>query len=149
MTKATFALLLSFASASPGVIAADVARMISGPAYVIDGDPIAINGQHIRLNGIDAPKLRTRTTRFDDPFGPESRDEMRSIIDDQIVRCELNGERSYERVVGVCFLPDGVDTGAELIRRGLALDCAHWSGGRYRALEPTGVREIIAQAPYC
>ena len=38
---------------------------------------------------------------------------------------------------------------AEIIRRGLALDCRRFSHGRYRALEPEGVREIIAQAPYC
>jgi micrococcal nuclease len=74
---------------------------------------------------------------------------MRRIIGGQIVRCDLNGERSYERLVGVCFLPDGTDIGAEIIRHGLALDCAHYSHGRYRALEPDGVREIIRQAQYC
>jgi endonuclease YncB( thermonuclease family) len=57
-----------------------------------------------------------------------------------------NGERSYERLVGVCFLPNGTDIGAEIIRRGLALDCQRWSFGRYRALEPDGVREIT---PHC
>jgi hypothetical protein len=37
---------------------------------------------------------------------------------------------------------------AAIIRRGLALDCARWSSGRYRKLRPDGVREIIRQA-YC
>ena len=41
------------------------------------------------------------------------------------------------------------DIGAEIIRRGLALDCPHFSGSRYRTLEPAGVREIIRQARYC
>ena len=51
-------------------------------------------------------------------FGPEARSEMRRIIGNEIVRCELNGERSYERWVGVCYLPDGTDVGAEIIRHG-------------------------------
>ena len=55
---------------------------------------------------------------------------MCRIVGNNEVLCELNGERSYERVVGVCFLPDGTDIGAEIIRRGVALDCAHWSFGR-------------------
>ena len=74
---------------------------------------------------------------------------MRSIVGDAIVRCELNGERSYERLVGICYLPDGTDIGAEIIRRGLALDCVRWSFGRYRALEPDGIRDVLYQQRYC
>jgi len=59
---------------------------------------------------------------------------MRRIVGDKIVRCELNGERSHERLIGVCLLPDGTDIGAEIIRRGPALDCPHFSGSKYRAL---------------
>ena len=46
----------------------------------------------------------------------------------------MNSEKTHRREVGVCFLPDGRDIGAELIKHGLALDCAHFSHGRYRAL---------------
>ena len=62
---------------------------------------------HVRLNGVDAPELAHPGYSHDDDFGPESRDEMRRIIGDKIVRCEFNGERSYERLVGICFLPPG------------------------------------------
>ena len=47
---------------------------------MIDGDTISINGQHVRWNGIDAPEVANPRHPVDDPFGPESRDEMRSII---------------------------------------------------------------------
>jgi endonuclease YncB( thermonuclease family) len=127
------------------------ASTLAGPVRVIDGDTIVLTdtNTHIRLNGVDAPEVVHPGYDHDDPFGPEARDEMRRIVGDKIVRCELNGERSYERLVGVCFLPDGTDIGAEIVRRGLALDCPHFSGSKYRTLEPDGVREIIRQARYC
>ena len=92
---------------------------------VIDGDTIVLTNTNtrVRLNGVDAPEVVHPGYEHDDDFGPEARAEMRSIIGDAIVRCELNGERSHERLVGVCFLPDRTDIGAEIIRRGLALDC--------------------------
>jgi micrococcal nuclease len=122
---------------------------LSGPAYVIDGDTIVVGGVHVRLNGIDAPEVIHPGQPAADPFGDESRDGLRAIINDEIVRCATNGEKTHHREVGVCLLPDGRDIGAELIKQGLALDCAHFSHGRYRALEPDGVREIIRQARYC
>jgi len=124
---------------------------LAGPVRVIDGDTIVLTdtNTHIRLNGVDAPEVVHPGYDQDDPFGPEARDEMRRIVGDKVVRCELNGARSYERLIGVCFLPDGTDIGAEIIRRGLALDCSHFSGSRYRTLEPAGVRAIIRQARYC
>ena len=117
---------------------------------VIDGDTIVLmnTNTRVRLNGVDAPEV-AHGYEHDDDFGPEARAEMRSIVGDAIVRCELNGERSHERLVGVCFLPDRTDIGAEIIRRGLALDCRRWSFGRYRELEPAGIRDVIRQAPYC
>jgi micrococcal nuclease len=124
---------------------------LSGPVRVIDGDTIVLTNSntHIRLNGINAPEVVHPGYDHDDTLGPEARDAMKRIVGSAIVRCELNGERSHERLVAVCFLPNGADIGAELVRRGLALDCARFSGSRYRKLEPDGVREIIRQAPYC
>jgi endonuclease YncB( thermonuclease family) len=95
---------------------------LAGPVRVIDGDTIVLTdtSTHIRLNGVDAPEVVHPGYDHDDPFGPEARDEMRRIVGDKTVRCELNGERSYERLIGVCFLTDGTDIGAEIIRQGLA-----------------------------
>ena len=105
--------------------------VVSGPVRVVDGDTIVLTNTNtrVRLNGVDAPEVVHPGYDHDDDFEPEARAEMRSIVGDAIVRCELNGERSHERLVGVCYLPDGTDIGAEIIRRGLALDCARWSSG--------------------
>ena len=50
------------------------------------------------------------------------------------VRCELDGERTHDRCVGICYL-NGQDISEVMVRRGLARDCPRFSGGRYAAAE--------------
>jgi hypothetical protein len=60
----------------------------------------------------------------------------------------LNGERTHDRCVGVCYL-EGVDISAEMVRRGVARDCPRFSGGRYRVIEASrvGRRDDRADVP--
>jgi endonuclease YncB( thermonuclease family) len=123
---------------------------IEGPVRVIDGDTIVVAGVHVRLNGIDAEEVAHPGYPVADPHGEGARAVMQEIVGiGSPVRCNLNGEKSYDRVVGVCFNALGRDIGGEIVRRGAALDCAHYSGGRYRFLEPHGVRTRLKQASYC
>lgn len=111
-------------------------RQIRGRAHVIDGDTIAIERIKIRLAGIDAPEL-------DQPWGQKSKWAMVGLCKGQTIRVELTGETSYDRLVGTCYLPDGRDIGAEIIKQGLALDGGYYSKGKYRHLEPDGVRQKL------
>jgi endonuclease YncB( thermonuclease family) len=111
-------------------------RQMKGRAYVIDGDTIAIERIKIRLAGIDAPEL-------DQPWGQKSKWAMVRLCKGQTIRVELTGETSYDRLVGTCYLPDGRDIGAEIIKQGLALDGGYYSKGKYRHLEPDGVRQKL------
>jgi endonuclease YncB( thermonuclease family) len=43
-------------------------------------------------------------------------------------RAKIKPELSYDRMVAECFLPDGRDLAAELVRVGLALDWPKFSG---------------------
>lgn len=115
---------------------------ISGPARVIDGDTIIINGTHFRLQGLDAEELSMTN-------GPKSKAVMIDIVGDYVISCKPDGTHSYNRIVATCLLPDGTDISRELVRRGWALDCYRYSHGRYRSDEPTGVRQKLSQAPYC
>ena len=111
---------------------------LKGKCYVIDGDTIVIKRIKIRMAGIDAPEL-------DQPWGQKAKWAMVELCKEQVVIAKLNGERSKDRLVATCYLPDGRDIGAELIKQGLALDWSHFSGGSYRHLEPKGVRRKLRQ----
>jgi endonuclease YncB( thermonuclease family) len=103
---------------------------------VRDGDTIEVADLPVRLNGIAAPEL-------DEPEGPEARDYMRDLVIGREVRCELNGERNYDRVIGICFL-DGEDIGGLIISAGLARDCPKFSGGRYHEFNTDASRRLAA-----
>jgi hypothetical protein len=115
---------------------ADTRRRLKGKCWVIDGDTIIVEKTKIRLAGIDAPEL-------DQPYGKKSKWAMHALCKDQIITVDLTGETSHDRLVGVCYLPDGRDLAAELVRQGLALDWAFFSDGKYRHLEPPGARRRI------
>jgi micrococcal nuclease len=118
---------------------------IQGQARVIDGDTIIINNTHIRLWGIDAPELR-------EPGGQEARIALQNFIWAHTVYCEDQGTRTHKRVVAICYLAAGkmkLEINEYLVRRGYALDCAHYSGGKYRHLEPADVRSRLTNKPYC
>lgn len=111
-------------------------RKLKGRAYVIDGDTIVVQKIKVRLAGIDAPEL-------DQPWGQKSKWEMVRICKGQTLTVELTGETSYDRLVGTCYLPDGRDIGAEIVKAGLALDGGYYSKGKYRHLEQPGTRSKL------
>lgn len=113
--------------------------VLRGRCWVIDGDTIVINNIRVRLAGIDAPEL-------DHPWGQQSKWALVQLCKGQTVTARIKPEVSYDRMVAECFLPDGRDLGAELVRIGLALDWPKFSGGKYRHLEPEDVRRKLWRA---
>jgi micrococcal nuclease len=133
-----FSVLLIALLATPAL--AD--RTLEGRVTVVrDVDTIVVAGTPVRLNGLDGPEVSTR-------IGREARAFMTRLVRGQSVTCQLNGERTYDRWVGVCFL-DGQDIGAIAVANGHALDCRRYSGGRYRDLETPAARSRIGRARYC
>ena len=113
----------------------------SGYAHVIDGDTIKIRGMKIRLAGINAPEL-------DRPYGVKSKYEMVKIVKGKTVYVVPDGTTSFDRIVATCYVDGDVDIGAELIRRGLALDIPSFTGGKYTHLETKEARRRIKNVPY-
>ena len=119
--------------------------LLTSPAIaqvqIRDADTIVVSGTPVRLNGVDAPELGTRA-------GRDARRWMVNYLDGRSIECELNGERTHDRWVGICYA-DGEDIGAALISAGHALDCRRYSGGRYAHLETPAARSRIRRANYC
>lgn len=113
--------------------------ILHGRCWVVDGDTIVIDSVRIRLAGIDAPEL-------DHPFGKQAKWALVQLCKGQIVTARIRPELSYDRVVADCFLADGRDLSAELVRSGLAIDWPKFSGGKYRHLETADARRKLWRA---
>ncbi len=122
-----------------------VAVLAATPAladvHVRDADTIVVNGTPVRFQGVNAPELKTRA-------GKDAKRWMVNFLRGKEVSCDLTGERSYDRYIGVCYA-GGQDIGAAVISAGHALDCARYSGGRYRKLEQSSAKSRIKRAGYC
>ena len=118
-------LIVSLAVASAAV--ADPATLTGTVTKVRDGDTIEVGRIPIRLNGVSAPEMN-------EPLGPQSKNFMTDLVMGKRVRCELDGSKTHDRFVGICYL-DEQDIGATVIANGLALDCPRFSGGRYAEYE--------------
>ena len=95
--------------------------------HVRDGDTIVVGSMPIRLNGLAAPE-------GDEPGGAEATRAMLELVQGRTLRCQLDGKRTGDRCVGICYL-DGADISQVMVHRGLARDCPRYSQGRYAEAE--------------
>ena len=108
--------------------------VLVGRAYVVDGDTIAIRKTQIRLFGIDAPELSH-------PYGQKAKWELVALCNGKSVQAEIIEQDAHGRTVARCYLDDGRDLSAEMVKSGLAIDWPKFSGGQYSALEVAGARK--------
>jgi endonuclease YncB( thermonuclease family) len=73
---------------------------------------------------------------------------MHNLVYGKSIRCELTGAKTYDRLVGTCYLEDN-DIGISVIAAGLALDCSRYSGGRYAKIQLAEARKQIRLPGYC
>lgn len=85
---------------------------IAGPVtHVRDGDTIEVGGRPIRFGSLDCAELATAE-------GRQARAEMRKLVEGKTLICRLNGDRSYDRWIGSCSLPNGDDLAGVMIAQG-------------------------------
>jgi endonuclease YncB( thermonuclease family) len=111
-------------------------KVIRGAAYVTDGDTIVIDKTQVRLFGIDAPEL-------DHPYGQKAKWEMVKLCKGRTVRAEITDMDHYGRTVARCYLEDGRDLSAEMVKQGLALGWGKFSGDTYTRLETPDARKKL------
>ncbi|WP_234423535.1 thermonuclease family protein [Tateyamaria sp. Alg231-49] len=101
-----------------------------------DGDTIVIKKTQIRLFGVDAPEL-------DHPYGQKAKWAMVKLCKGQTIRAEVTEQDDHGRTVARCYLPDGRDLSAEMVKLGLAIDWPKFSGGIYRDFETPDARKKL------
>ncbi|KAB7786013.1 thermonuclease family protein [Methylorubrum populi] len=126
MTKALSVAIVAIIALGVGTVQAEA---LTGRASVIDGDTLDIQGQRIRLHGIDAPEsgqacqdVRRREFRC----GQKAALALSDKIGRDAVVCERKDTDKYGRTVAVCRL-GAVDLNGWLVEQGLALAYRRYS----------------------
>jgi endonuclease YncB( thermonuclease family) len=108
----------------PFAAAADIV----GTTRVIDGDTLAVNGQRIRLHGIDAPEAQ-QLCRLDGKSWQCGRRATRALsgkIDNRSVRCQKRDQDRYGRIVASCMVAAD-DLGGWMVLQGWAVAYVYYS----------------------
>ncbi len=93
---------------------------------IVDGDTFTLSGEsrRIRVWGLDAPEWNHRG-------GAAATTTLRGLISGNRLRCDVVDIDRYGRLVAQCFLSDGRDIAAEMIRLGVATEYCRYSKGFY------------------
>lgn len=119
---------------APTSVTQPTPQVLQGTAYITDGDTLTIKKTQVRLFGIDAPELNH-------PYGQKAKWALVKLCKGQSIRAEITEKDAYDRTVARCYLPDGRDLSAEMVKLGLAIDWPKFSGGKYSSLEQSDSRK--------
>lgn len=129
-----FFLILTIGLCPAPVFSADKNQ---GNVYVVDGDTFHMNGQKIRIWGIDAVELHQTCLKSGQSYecGELGRIYLQSVIGKNVPLCTAKPKSPKEtRTVASCQV-GGKDIGREMVKSGWALDYKHFSKGKYSAEE--------------
>lgn len=114
------------------ILAFSAHSLAAGAIRVIDGDTLALGDVHMRLAYIDAPEIRQNCTDgvgVDYACGLSAKTALSDIINDRPVTCHTIGFDRYHRHIAVCHTRTVRDIGAEMVRRGWAVDYRDYDKG--------------------
>ncbi|UXN04080.1 thermonuclease family protein [Bartonella sp. HY406] len=109
--------------------------IITGRAFVIDGDTIIIHNTRIRIWGIDAPE--SKQLCIDNKgqnyrCGQKASFALADWLDkSQPIQCNIQYKDRYKRFVAKCVRADNRDLGDYMVSNGHALDWPRYSQGYY------------------
>ncbi|RAP39672.1 hypothetical protein BYZ73_19320 [Rhodovulum viride] len=136
-------LIAAVLAAALGAPADAVQTQISGSVRLRDGDTPVVGGVPVRLNGLTCDERGSQ-------MGDRATARLWDIIGRQRLTCILNGETTYDRKVGRCYLPDGRDIAEILISEGYCGRCARYDPQRtYVKAQKKAGRYQGAMPGYC
>lgn len=106
---------------------ASAGDLLQGPARIVDGDTLYVEGQKVRLYAIDAPekKQSCKTSKGDEyACGERSQQALQARVGSSPVRCEVKTKDQYGRNVAACSVLSGrtsEDMGQWLVANGHAV----------------------------
>ena len=111
------------------------------PLRIIDGDGFELNGENVRLWGIDAPEMDQQCSRDGETFqcGAFAKDMLAALIGSDIPDCEKVDTDRYKRTIARCTV-GGRDLGSLMVQSGWAVDFTRYSRGHY-AFEGTTAKD--------
>ena len=112
-------------------------KIISGIAKVTDGDTIKIDQKKIRFFGIDAPEKKQKCKKAwlsisfisftkEYPCGKISTNKLKSIIQNKLIRCQINGKDRYGRFIAECYR-NQTNINGWMVRNGYAVAYTKYS----------------------
>jgi len=100
-----------------------LAKSISKPDRIVDGDTIILNSKKIRFHGIDTPETHQKCKDekgFLYACGLRATKELKKIIGTNKVLCKKKTTDRYRRSISVCFVNDK-NINSLMVKRGWAL----------------------------
>ena len=111
--------------------------------HIRDGDTIEVGDIAIRLNGLTCDERGTA-------LGDRATAYLRSQVLGKTATCSLNGERTYDRLVGRCATEELGDIGAHLITQQLCGRCERYDPeGEYAQAQRDAGPYTGAMPSYC
>lgn len=107
---------------------ATVAQSIAGNAAASDGDSLIVDGQKVRLFGIDAPELSQTCQRDGEAWacGKAAQQQLAALVMTSPVQCRRVSTDHYGRVVAVCHA-GSEDLNRAMVENGWAIAYREYS----------------------
>lgn len=133
------AILVAAALIVVALVAERFVPALTGAVRVADGDSLEIDGERVRLEGIDAPERHQSCGEGEKtwPCGERARAALERIVTGGEVSCRPVDEDRYARAVSVCAV-DGRDIGATLVAQGWAVATGFAYASEQRAAREGG-----------
>jgi len=95
---------------------------VSGIPRIVDGDSLVLNGEKIRLKGIDAPELKQKCEKNGKNWscGRASTTALRKMIRSQKVDCQGTEFDRHQRLLATCFVKE-LNLNENMVKMGWAV----------------------------